>query len=105
MPANLNLFEVSQTFFELQNISDPAQMHTNTLDQSWKWIYSRKLTASVTRSDLFQMYSISRPVQQDNQFVMYSIVDWATTEGFWVEEEPAMWKESWLKNVQTINLL
>ena len=56
MPANLNLFEVSQTFFELQNISDPAQMHSNTLDQSWKWIYSRKLTASVTRSDLFQMY-------------------------------------------------
>ena len=34
MPANLNLFEVSQTFFELQNISDPAQMHSNTLDQS-----------------------------------------------------------------------
>lgn len=34
MPANLNLFEVSQTFFELQNISDPAQMRTNVFNIS-----------------------------------------------------------------------
>ena len=52
-PYNQNYFEVIKSLSELQNIFDSAQMRSHPLDQSWKWIHSKK--TSVTRERRFQM--------------------------------------------------
>ena len=69
---------------------------------SWKHIHSKNLTASVTHKELFHMKLFSTQVRRDNQLMYSSNVFYS-----WMSENVTVlsvrvWKETWLKHVQTI---